>query len=113
MWGWGGGYHIKYFCLQSMPFIWLSYQEGGIKGRAWKEEIKGKLAHAAAERQKRDRKWGELGVEEEKEKHPGFACPVIIDGFLLRHTDRQRRRDGVRIERKEGGKKQERCYGFW
>lgn len=49
-----------------------------------------------------------MGVEREKEKHPGFSRPVIMDGFLLRHTDRRRGRDGERDERKEGGRKSKR-----
>lgn len=44
-----------------MPFIRLSYQEGGIRGRVRKREIKKKLKHTA-ERQKRETesgvKWG-------------------------------------------------------
>jgi len=37
-----------------------------------------------------------------------------MDGFLLRNTDRQGRRDerGMR-EEEEDGEKRERCYGFW
>lgn len=43
-----------------------------------------------------------MGVEREKEKHPGFARPVIMDGFLLRNTDGQGRRDGEKGGRKGG-----------
>lgn len=66
------------------------------------------------QRDKRGRKWGEMGVKGEKEKHPGFVRHVIMDAES--QTRKGMESKGMTAywkEGEDGGERQERCYGFW
>lgn len=52
--GLGWGHHIKISVFKACRLFGLSYQEGAIRGRVWKEEIKETHTHSkeTKERQK-------------------------------------------------------------
>lgn len=63
------------------------------------------------QRDKRGRKWGEMGVKGKKES---FVCHVIMDAES--RTRKGMESKGMTAcwkEGRDGGERQERCYGFW
>lgn len=72
--------HKNTLAFKAWRFFWgFSYPEWEITGRVGR--VVDERDTGLPQRDKRGRKWGEIGVKGEKERtHPGFVCHAITDG---------------------------------